>query len=96
MSDVELSTADDNGRRDAVHPSLANASTELNEIQSLATPFVLAAAAPGAPRHLRFEWQGEVWPRFVMNVIGPVRPHRVLTSQTLGNTLQLSVEVLTP
>lgn len=96
MSDVELSTANANGRRDAVHASLANVSIEPNEIQTLATPFVLAAAAPGAPRHLRFEWRGEVWPRFVMNVVGPVLPHHVLTSQTLGNTLQLSVEVLTP
>lgn len=62
--------------------------------ETLAQPFVLKAAKPGTPRHLRFVWQGEVWPRFVLNLVGSIEDGQVITSQTLGNAMQVTVEIL--
>ena len=64
-------------------------------VEELDRPFVLKSPKPGVPRHLRFEWKGEVWPRFVLSVVGTLASDCVLTSQTLGNTMQVTVEVLT-
>ncbi|MGL5827496.1 MAG: hypothetical protein ACRCYU_22230 [Nocardioides sp.] len=60
--------------------------------QTLDKPFVLKAPEPDRPRHLRFEWKGEVWPRFVVNFVNIAASGCVVTSQTLGNTLQVTVE----
>jgi hypothetical protein len=65
-------------------------------VEELNRPFVLAPAHPGVPRHLRFEWKGEVWPRFALSIVGALAPGYVLTSQTLGNTMQVTVEALAP
>jgi len=97
MAPVDVLSVDGQGHRAPVEANLTDrGSTDRVEVLTLAEPFVLAAAKPGVPRHLRFEWKGEVWPRFVLNVVGPVAAGTVLTSQTLGNALQLSVEVLAP
>lgn len=63
-------------------------------IESLEKPFVLKRAEPGVPRHLRFVWQGEIWPRFALSIVGATSGEQMVTSQTLGNTMQVSVERL--
>ncbi|CAG7574233.1 hypothetical protein FB554_2404 [Barrientosiimonas humi] len=75
-------------------PSGADESTPETIVQTLATPFVLPAPTPGVPKRLRVTWPGEVWPRFAVSVVGSLSADVVLTSQTLGNTSQVSVEVL--
>lgn len=62
-------------------------------VQTLERPLVLGAPQPGHARHLRFEWKGEIWPRFALSIVGTVAPGCVITSQTLGNALQVTVEV---
>ena len=95
MSAVEPVEIDHAGNRAQVDAELLEEASQADVVQILKKPFVLAAAQPRKPRHLRFEWRGEIWPRFVMNVVGPILPEYVLTSQTLGNAMQLSVEVTT-
>ena len=63
-------------------------------VTTLAQPFVLPAPEPGEPSHLRFEWRGEVWPRFVFNLIGRTDAEPCITSQTLGAVMQVSLELL--
>ncbi len=63
-------------------------------IESMEKPFVLKPPEPGTPRHLRFVWQGEIWPRFAFSIVGTISREQVVTSQTLGNTMQVSVEAL--
>ena len=63
-------------------------------VTTLAQPIVLRAPEPGEPRHIRFEWRGEVWPRFVLNIIGHVDTETCITSQTLGSVMQLSFDLL--
>lgn len=97
MSPVQPYSIDFDGERTALDadPSGVTSSNRVS-VQTLREPFILLARQPGVPRHLRFEWKGEVWPRFVMNTVGPIAPEFVLTTQTLGNTMQLSVELLEP
>lgn len=63
--------------------------------ESMEKPFVLKAAEPGVPRHLRLVWQGEIWPRFALSIVGALSGEQLVTNQTLGNTMQISVERLT-
>ena len=62
--------------------------------ETMERPFVLKAAEPGVPRHLRFVWNGEIWPRFALSIVGAMSAAHMVTSQTLGNTMQVSVDVL--
>lgn len=95
MSRVESVRVDPGGERTHVEVEMSEEMPSGRAVvQTLLKPLILAAAEPGMPRHLRFEWKGEVWPRFVMNVIGPIHSGYVLTTQTLGNAMQLSAEVL--
>lgn len=95
MSSLKSFLVDENGKRSQVDQnSFDEESADRVVVRILREPFVLVAPAPGSPRHLRFEWNGEVWPRFVMNVVGPIAPEYVLTTQTLGNAMQLSLEKL--
>jgi hypothetical protein len=96
MSPVEPYVVDQDGKRTSVNTNLSDeGSSGRTIVQVLSVPIVLAAAEPGVPRHLRLEWKGEVWPRFVMNAVGLSNQY-VLTTQTLGNAMQLSVERLQP
>lgn len=97
MSPVQSFSVEPDGERTVLDADLSDASpSDRVIVQTLRQPFVLLAPQQGAPRHLRFEWEGEIWPRFVMNVVGPIAPEYVLTTQTLGNAMQLSVELLEP
>lgn len=62
--------------------------------ETLTEPFNLKVPESGTPRHLRVEWPGEVWPRFGVSVIGALASGLVVTSQTVGNTVQMTVEEL--
>ena len=96
MADIEPFEVDHTGERARVDTELVDDTSRADVVQVLKEPFVLAAAQPGKPRHLRFEWKGEVWPRFVMNCVGQLQSGHVLTTQTLGNAMQLSIEVIEP
>lgn len=69
-------------------------STSPRIVESMDRPFVLKPAEPGTPRHLRFVWQGEIWPRFALSIVGALSGEQIVTSQTLGNTMQVSIEAL--
>lgn len=59
----------------------------------LRRPIRMRPPEPDTPRSLRVSWSGEVWPRFVVVVTGGLRDDTLLTSQSLGNTLMVTVEV---
>lgn len=71
-------------------------STSPRITETLEKPFVLRPVEAGVPRHLRFVWQGEIWPRFALSIVGTISSDQVVTSQTLGNTMQISVEMMNP
>lgn len=45
---------------------------------------------------VRIEWHGEVWPRFSVSLVGSLSAEIVLTTQSLGNALQVELDRLTP
>jgi hypothetical protein len=97
MSRPEPFVVDENGKRTPMNSDLSEErSADRVLVRALREPLVLATSASGLRCHLRFEWKGEVWPRFVMNVVGPISHQYVLTTQTLGNAMQLSLEKLEP
>ena len=59
---------------------------------ALRRPVRMPAPSVGQPSSLRVTWSGEVWPRFSVTLAGGFHRDTVLTSQTLGNTLVVTVE----
>lgn len=63
--------------------------------EQLERPAHIPAARPGTPGvAIRVDWQGEIWPRFSITTVGAIHASTVVTSQTLGNTAQVTVERL--
>lgn len=97
MKGIDLSTVGADGTRTQLEVPTrvgqvkGDATTVERIVQTLASPFVVPAPKPDRQRAVRISWQGEVWPRFAVSVVGSLSADVVVTSQTLGNTLQITV-----
>ena len=52
----------------------------------------LPTPEPGPGHSLRLTWVGEIWPRFSVSTLGPTSGATLVTSQSVGNTLLITVE----
>ncbi len=52
----------------------------------------LPTPEPGPGHSLRLTWVGEIWPRFSVSTLGPTSGETLVTSQSVGNTLLITVE----
>lgn len=100
MRGIELSTVNSGGYRTPIQAETAITRTEGDEttveriVATLARPLVLRAPRTDKSRTMRISWPGEVWPRFAVTVLGSLSANTAVTSQTLGNTLQVVVQVI--
>lgn len=98
MTDMSIETVASDGVRTPLDRPTTEHRLEGNEhaveriVLSLNDPFVLPAPEPGASRAVRLSWPGEVWPRFAVSVVGSLSVDCMVTSQTLGNALQIQVD----
>lgn len=61
--------------------------------EQLQRPLHLPAPTTETPNTIvRIDWHGEMWPRFTTSTIAPIREGVLVTSQTLGNTVQITVQ----
>ena len=60
-------------------------------VHTLQSPLRIEAPMPDAPRYVRLQWQGEVWPRMAISLLGGLRPDIQIASEGLGSSLQISL-----
>jgi hypothetical protein len=61
-------------------------------IASLERFIRVPAPAPGGAERMRLTWAGEIWPRFVVSVMGVLSDGALVSNQCVGNTLLLTFQ----
>ncbi len=63
-------------------------------IKTLKKPFMLKAPHRDKQRTWRMQWPGELWPCFTVTTIGALSKETTVSSQTLGNSLVITIAKL--
>jgi hypothetical protein len=99
MHPLLIQTQDSSGERSELTPPPLLAEQEAPKEQmprqfvaTLENFIRLPAPEPEEARYLRLTWVGEIWPRFIVSVMGPTSGATLVTSQCVGNTLLLTLQ----